>query len=53
MFVNLSLIPFSVNSFFIPPFIEKASLSPPINTGINPDSAIKSDSLSSESQYVK
>jgi hypothetical protein len=40
-------------SFLIPPFIEYGSESPPINTGINPDSAIKSDSLSSASQYVK
>jgi hypothetical protein len=39
--------------FLIPPSIEKGSLSDPINTGIGPDSAIISDSLLSESQYVK
>jgi len=36
-----------------PPSIENGSLSEPLNTEIIPDSAIKSDSLSSASAYLK
>jgi hypothetical protein len=47
---NLSFIPLFADWFLIPPSIDNGSESLPINTGINPDSAIKSDSLSSASQ---